>query len=725
MSLSPSPTKSHAFDYEAGMKLMRARNFEDALSEFRGVVRKDPDHALANFQVGRILLEAFQASDAIIWLAKAATLEPSTAPIWQGWAEAVALGGSGDDRNTLLASLKTAPIKPDLRLQLQDRFGSRRKSSRPNLGGLSKELLNSLISDMNAGEFQKVESKATKLSAAHPKSAVAAFFQAEAQARQGKTQPAFSNYQKAIKIDPLYAEAYGALGQMLALNDQPQKAIKAFRPAVMLTPDSIPAIIGLVRGLRATGMNRPAIVLIGRAVKLDPKNPIFHTGLADVWKQLGEHENAVRNYEKAVALYEGQDVPSTLRLALADSRSMIQQDTLALSELEEVLREDPNSADGLISKASILQTMGDFEAGEAVFRQAIELEPENGEAYRRMLIGQKTKPGDPVIDAMIEQFQKPELGENDRMNLGYALGKALEDVRVDDQVFKYLNEGNRIAAKLSEISAKQMFGEIASSRDAYSAIDFELVPEITENTFAPIFVTGLPRSGTTLIEQIIAAHSTVESGGELGYAKPLCRDLWVSQPGSPQAADSVEALADVGRGYTEAVNGRFPNIARITDKSIYTFLAIGPLKRALPNAKFIVVRRDPRDNLLSIYKNKFGEGTHGYANNLQTLARYYDEFDRTIAFWREHLPSDWFYEVSYDALVSDPEPEARKLIAACGLEWEDDCLNFHQKADKVRTLSLYQVRQPISKASLSGWRRFESDLAPMLDQLRKDGHVTD
>ena len=725
MSLSHSPATSRTYNYEAGLKLMSARNFRDALSEFRGVVRNDPDHALANFQVGRILLEAFQASDAIKWFAKAASLAPETSQIWQGWAEAVALGGSHDDRSTLLAGLKTAPIKPALRLQLQDRFGSRRKKSRPNLGGLSQGVLNALIADMNAGEFQKVEGKAAKLSAAHPKSAVAAFFQAEAQARLGKTQPAFVGYQKAIKIDPLYAEAYGALGQMLATNNQPQKAVKAFRPAVMLAPDSIPAIIGLARALRETGINRPAITLIERAVELDPKNALFCTGLADAWKQLGEHEIAIGIYEKAVALYQDQQAPKTLRLALADSRSMVQQDAIALRELEEILNDDPNYADALISKASILQTLGEFDVGEAFFKQAIELDPQNGEAYRRMLIGQKTKPGDPIIDQMIDQFENPDLVENNKMNLGYALGKALEDVGADDQVFKYLNEGNRIAAKFSENSAKQMFSEIVSSRDVYGEIDFEKVPEVTDNTFAPIFVTGLPRSGTTLIEQIIAAHSTVESGGELGYAKPLCRDLWVAQPGSPQAADNVDALADIGRKYTDAVHSRFPDVARITDKSIYTFLAIGPLKRALPNAKFIVVRRDPRDNLLSIYKNKFGEGTHGYANNLQTLARYYDEFDRTVAFWREHLPSDWLYEVSYDALVNDPEPEARKLIAACGLEWEDDCLNFHQKADKVKTLSLYQVRQPISKASVSGWRRFENDLAPMLERLRKDGHVTD
>ena len=136
------------------------------------------------------------------------------------------------------------------------------------------------------------------------------------------------------------------------------------------------------------------------------------------------------------------------------------------------------------------------------------------------------------------------------------------------------------------------------------------------------------------------------------------------------------------------------------------------------------MRRDPRDNLLSMYKNKFNEGVHGYANDLESLAEFYDEFDKTIAFWRERVP-DWFYEISYDALVSDPEVEARKLIEAAGLEWEDDCLNFHKARSNVKTLSVYQVRQPITKSSVRGWKRFEKDLEPMLARLRRDGHITD
>lgn len=169
---------------------------------------------------------------------------------------------------------------------------------------------------------------------------------------------------------------------------------------------------------------------------------------------------------------------------------------------------------------------------------------------------------------------------------------------------------------------------------------------------------------------------------------------------------------------------RFPETPQITDKSIQTYLTLGLMKLAMPNARFIVVRRDPRDTLLSIYKNVFPEGTHLYGYDQVDLARHYSTFVRMVDFWRERVPG-WFHEIQYEELVADPEPQSRALIAACGLEWEDACLNFHENTRKVETLSVFQVRQPISKGSVKAWARYGDRLKPMLDQLRRDGHIED
>ena len=463
--------------------------------------------------------------------------------------------------------------------------------------------------------------------------------------------------------------------------------------------------------------------MLKKAAQLDPKNPDVLAEYGNALLRERDSAAAIRIYESVIEHSDG-NVSNAIRIMLSEAYNQMDQDDRALAEIEQVLENEPDNNRALTVRGSISQSKGDFEACELYFRRAIKSEPTCGDAYRRMMMSHKTTKDDPIIDEMTEIFERHDLTDKDRMHLGFALSKALEDTHEDDRVFRYLNVANRISSGLSHASKVGRFADIRDCRDSYAKIDFERVPEAKEAAISPIFVTGMPRSGTTLIEQIIAAHSKVESGGELGYASAAVRPVLTVKPGEQAHQIDPSVIAKIGEDYVDEIKNRFPGVTKLTDKSIYTFQHIGPLKRALPNAKFIVVRRDPRDNLLSMYKNKFNEGVHGYANDLESLAEFYDEFDKTIAFWRERVP-DWFYEISYDALVSDPEVEARKLIEAAGLEWEDDCLNFHKARSNVKTLSVYQVRQPITKSSVRGWKRFEKDLEPMLARLRSDGHITD
>lgn len=172
----------------------------------------------------------------------------------------------------------------------------------------------------------------------------------------------------------------------------------------------------------------------------------------------------------------------------------------------------------------------------------------------------------------------------------------------------------------------------------------------------------------------------------------------------------------LGDGFEAYMRTLYPDADRITDKSIQSFAYIGLMKLAMPEARFVVVRRDPRDNLLSIYKNVFPEGTHLYAYGVEDLAEYYRQFLRLVEFWREVVP-DWFYEVHYEDLVANPAEEARKLIEACNLDWEEACLDFHKTERRVKTLSVYQVRQPMYKTSTRAWERYGDDIRPLLDAL--------
>ena len=234
-----------------------------------------------------------------------------------------------------------------------------------------------------------------------------------------------------------------------------------------------------------------------------------------------------------------------------------------------------------------------------------------------------------------------------------------------------------------------------------------------------IFITGLPRSGTTLVEQILASHSTVTGGDELGILHPLAFEAvaQTDRAGGTIADMTPDQLAAIGRDYQAAIDIRVPGAERITDKTISTY-QIAPLAwLALPNAKIVALRRDPRDNLWSMFKNRFVTGLHLYSYTQADLVDTYRLYTEYLSLWRDMAP-DRLYEIEYEALVANPEQEVRKLLEFCELDWEDACLDFHKTDRDVKTLSLAQVRQPLYNSSIGKWRRYEPQLAEMVEGLK-------
>lgn len=710
--------------YDAGVKLLSERKFEAAMLKFRDAVAEHPDHAEAHFQIGRLFLEAFEARDAIKTFQKVAVLKPKSVKVWYGLAEAVALGGDQEDFNAFLDKVASAPIDTNTRIQLQDRFGAKSKGSRPDTGGVKKSSFEPLLHLVRQKKFVEAERSAKRLLTRHPRSALLYNFVAGVQADLGHDEHARNSYFAAIRIDPNYAEAYANFGRFLLNRNRLREAAEQLRRAVILTPKFAPAVASLGATLNLSGKPSAAIVLLERAHKLTPQDPFVLVELGNAFVRLSLSEKALWAYENGANLLGGK-INLGHRVSLAQMQSRAGRDAEAMENVELALAERPDFPVAVTAKATMLQAMGRFDEARAYFEKSMKLQPTNGEIYRLYLSSHKAKEDEKIVLEMRRLIENEELSDIDRMNFGFALSKAMQDLGNDREVFDFLNFANGLMRKSFPYHIKLRRNEVARFQGAYEKYDYAGASGVSDNKIAPVFVTGLPRSGTTLVEQIIASHSTIQSGGELGKASELCSRLIGDGENTRQLSDLASTeFRNLAAEYSEYIVKRFPDANRITDKAITTYMHIGPLKLAMPNAKFIVVRRDPRDNLLSIYKNKFPEGTHPYAYDMEDLARYYTTFVDMIDFWRQRVP-DWFYEVQYEELVANPEEESRKLIAACGLEWEDACLNFYENKNKVQTLSLYQVRQPISKASVKGWKRFEKDLEPMLKILREDGHVTD
>lgn len=450
--------------------------------------------------------------------------------------------------------------------------------------------------------------------------------------------------------------------------------------------------------------------------------------LAEVPFQLGRIALAKRapaeakiHLERARSLKP--DEPAILA-ALADALARLGETEDALALHDAVIAAQPKAVKPRAEKALLLQQTGDFDGAEQEFRKALKLAPLDGELYRIFLGSKKLAKGDPLIRDMQRAWRDPKLPRRSRSHLGFALAKAMADSGQHDKVFAYLHPANAERRKDYPPDMEARRQEVDGLIAAFTGADFTPIAGGPED-FAPIVVTGMPRSGTTLVEQILAAHPQVTAGGEMAHALALAYRT-MGAPGAFAQFDSLDAtaLAGFATAYRDAVRAqhRFDRI--VTDKSIQTHLILGMVAKALPDARLIVVRRDPRDLGLSIYRNSFAEGKHRYASSLADIGAYIATFERMVAFWRQAIPGR-FTEVRYEDLVAEPEAQTRALVAAAGLDWDEACLDFHSQMGRVQTLSLHQVRQPIYRSSAMAWERHAKDLAPLIDVLHREGVLTD
>lgn len=673
--------------YASGMAAMQAGRPAEALQIFGALHDANPRIPEVEFQIARLFTATDRIDRALPHAAAAAALAPAQPMVWAAFAEAVALDGGAGARKEFLRLLNASPLPPPQKAALADRFGAGSKGTLPAGGPPVKQALARMTTLFNAGRAKEAEAEAARLLAQHPDCAMA---------------------------HSIRGSALAALGRV-------EEARKEWRAAVARAPDLLQALAGL--GLQAVTDGKPAAALrwLDRALALAPDS-------VDLLRARGNALTALRDYPAAHAAF-AEVVRLTKRKAalplmmLAQAAGHLGHDEEAEAAYREALALEPGNAAIRGAFGVFLQGLGRFAEGEEQFLAAIAAAPGMGEPYRLYYASHKTQAGEPMLAEMERRFADPATGDSDRRAFGFAIAKALEDLKDHARVFDFLDPANALMRKAHPYDIAERERQVEQLMAAMEGMDWTRRVEGTTGA-APIFVTGMPRSGTTLVEQIIASHSRVTGAGELADNTISAMRLLPGAGGRLRPATAIpdEDFARLGQDYAAMMRERYPETPQITDKSIQTYLTLGLMKLAMPEARFIVVRRDPRDTLLSIYKNVFPEGTHLYGYDQVDLARHYTTFTRMVDFWRERVPG-WFHEIQYEDLVADPEAQSRALIAACGLEWEDACLNFHQNTRKVETLSVFQVRQPISKGSVKAWERYGDRLKPMLDQLRRDGHI--
>lgn len=384
-----------------------------------------------------------------------------------------------------------------------------------------------------------------------------------------------------------------------------------------------------------------------------------------------------------------------------------------------VLEIQPDFAEGYNNLGLVLRILAQFDAAIVCFRQAISIDADYVAAYYNLAFAYKPTAYDDDIRQMENLYQQANLADQQRSQLAFALGKLFEDLAQYDKAFDYIAAGNRFKRSVYTYSItadveflqrqKRIFNK------AFFALDREIVA--TENT--PIFILGMFRSGTTLVEQILASHPQVFGAGELDFIHDTtvrcAADAGKTFPECVVVTES-DYLRMLACDYIRALRSRAPQVQHISDKMPGNFLYIGFIHLLFPAAKIIHCRRDPMATCWSIFKHNFPSQAHQYAYDLHELAAYYKLYQDIMRHWQEVLPGR-IYELQYEDLVGDQETQTRRLLQHCNLPWNDSCLQFHQTARPVKTASALQVRRPLYSRSVEAWRRYEKQLQPLYQAL--------
>ncbi len=532
---------------------------------------------------------------------------------------------------------------------------------------------------------------------------------------------------RALELKPDNAEALNNRGAALRGLKRLDEAADAFSRTLSLRPANVEAETNLGQVLQETGRYEEALACFDRALALAPEKAVLHVGRANALRALRCLDDALESCDLAIALGERSDDAHFVRgVTLRDlgrSEDALRSFDLALAALSTRPAQDDSALTRLNSdlarvhdsRGVVLSEMGRLAEAETAFLDAINAAPQAARSFYGLSLIRRFAPADPQMRAMSELLNPPEkLSIEDQVFLHFAAAKAFADTGDFEASFNCLSAGSALNR------TRQPYDE-AAERAAFSGakrIDRDVFARnagLGDPTTVPVFVLGMPRSGTTLIEQILSSHPDVFGAGET-EAFPEAVTAAGETLEDPGSLDFGHGLASLGRSYLLQLEKIAPSAARIVDKLPGNFLHVGLIRLALPNARIIHVRRDPFETCMSCYFNLFSGGLR-FSYDLRDLGRYYRAYDELMAHWRHSLPEAGWLEVRYEDVVTDLENQTRRMLAYCGLEWDPRCLDFHKSTRDVRTASVAQVRRPVYTSSVSRWAGFLPYVRPLIDEL--------
>jgi len=542
--------------------------------------------------------------------------------------------------------------------------------------------------------------------------------------QSGRLEEAGKLYREVLSRDPQHPDANNLIGLLYIHSGHPVRATRHIRRALRSDPNNAQSHCNLGIAYKDLGRMSEAADSFARAAQLDEGNTTYHSSHGNALRLAGKQREAVQVLENAIRRASGaQDIRLNLALAQNDLGTALikeQDPGQAVRHFLRAIELQPGHAQAQMNLGMTLEQLGELDDAARHYKAAIEARPEFTDAHFHLAHLRTHHSSKSEIEAMKRLFSKPGLPEKDGIHLAYGLGFALESAENYAEAFSYMARAHELQARHSTFNVAETSSLFADIHRVFNKSRLEEPEAAGSPDKRPVFIVGMPRSGTTLAEQVLASHPAVHGNGESMALSRAVKSLCGGQPYPDGLGQLSKDRLDAAAGaYLEALAAKAGNVQRVTDTTPMNFLLVGIASILLPAARFVICARDPMDNCLSIFRQML-TGANEFSHTLEDLGAYYRLHQELMDHWESGL-SGRVFRLQYEDLVRDNEHQVKRLLDFCELPFDDNCLKFYESDRVVRSPSAAQVRQPAYDTSIGAWKRYESELGPLKEALNREG----
>ena len=531
----------------------------------------------------------------------------------------------------------------------------------------------------------------------------------------GNEELAIENYKKSITITADNAAVHRQLGDAYSKLRHLEEAIEPYRTALALQADDVATTVNLGNVFHGLHRYTQSIPLYEQVLAMQPENVQVHRHLGASYQKMGQTKKALECFEKALSLRPDY---IDARIKLAEVLRELGRAEEALVQVEQVIDLNPDETEAHVILARILRSLGQADLAVERLERHLNTKPECGHLYFHISM---IKPRQELIPVVENLLSDPGLPNGDVIFCHFALGNIYKDGKSVDQAFSHFLKANMLYRETITYDPSAISQTVDSLMKVYSKRFFQRKRQLGSTSRLPVFILGMPRSGSTLVEQIISSHALIYGAGELqaipGIALSITQQLEYANP-YPECMTlfDVKMAEEYSARYLQELALHCSTAKHITDKLPGNFVNIGLIKTLFPDARIVHCQRNPLDSCISIFFHYFVGLKCSF--DLTELGKYYLDYQRLMSHWEKLFPGEIF-TVQYEDLVTDQEIVSKQLIDYLGLEWDENCVDFHTNERDVMTPSNIQVRQPIYKHSMNRWKPYEKHLQPLIEVLQQ------